>query len=170
MLVGMYSVDLLSRKTLFQIQAERLIKVQELAKAAVQKKQTQRVQSSVPWYIMTSENTQHAIKDFFARKNYFDLSEKDVVFFEQNTMPCLNKSGKVLLDQKYKISRSPDGNGGLYKALLSNHILEDMASRGIKYVHVYCVDNILCRVADPIFIGFCLDKKADCAAKVDFCF
>jgi UDP-N-acetylglucosamine/UDP-N-acetylgalactosamine diphosphorylase len=155
---GMYSVKLPSNKSLFQLQAERLIRVQELAGV--------KSSSSIHWYIMTSDNTKNAIESYFKTNDYFKLNSNNIHFFEQGTMPCFSKDGKVLLDQKNKISRSPDGNGGLYKALVKYDILDDLIRRGVKYIHVYCVDNILVRIADPVFIGYCIERNADCAAKV----
>jgi UDP-N-acetylglucosamine/UDP-N-acetylgalactosamine diphosphorylase len=157
---GTYSVKLPSNKSLFQLQAERLIRVQELAGQDASSK------SSIHWYIMTSDNTREATESYFEKNHYFTIPKERVHFFEQGTAPCFSKDGKVLLDAKSKISRSPDGNGGVYKALKKSGVLDDLNRRKVKYIHVYSVDNILVKVADPVFLGYCIEKKADCAAEV----
>ena len=82
--------------------------------------------------------------------------------------------GKIMLDTPSRVAVAPDGNGGLYAATRaplsssnkSHTVLSDLVDRRIQYVHAYCVDNCLVKVADPVFLGYCIARQADCAAKV----
>lgn len=86
----------------------------------------------------------------------------------------MTDDGKIFLDSPSSIAVAPDGNGGIYAALRSPlspspnapTVLSDLASRGIEYVHCYGVDNCLVRVADPVFVGYCVARGADCGVKV----
>lgn len=79
----------------------------------------------------------------------------------------------MILETPSRVAVAPDGNGGLYAALrtpLSSEspqtVLSDLSKRKILYIHAYCVDNCLVRVADPVFLGYCIQKQSACAAKV----
>ncbi|XP_037093480.1 UDP-N-acetylhexosamine pyrophosphorylase-like [Pollicipes pollicipes] len=158
---GMYDVGLPSHKSLYQLQAERLAHLQEVAAD-----RTGRTGGACTWYIMASEATKQPTQRYFENNDYFGLDRKDLVFFEQGTLPCFTFDGKIILQTPSQLAHAPDGNGGLYRALKRENILEDMHARGIKYLHVYCVDNILVKMADPVFMGYCISRGADCGAKV----
>lgn len=64
------------------------------------------------------------------------------------------------------LAKAPDGNGGLYTALKSAKVVDDMEKHGVTHTFVYCVDNILVKIADPSFIGFCAMKDLDASNKV----
>ena len=70
---------------------------------------------------MTSEHTRDPTIEFFEQHSYFGLDRKNVIVIEQNTLPCLEFNGKIILSEKHRIARAPDGNGGLYATLVSPH-------------------------------------------------
>jgi UDP-N-acetylglucosamine/UDP-N-acetylgalactosamine diphosphorylase len=78
-----------------------------------------------------------------------------------------------MLSSTSSVGVAPDGNGGLYAALrrpLSadspTTVLTDLRDRKIQYIHAYCVDNCLVKVADPVFVGCCIARHAAAGAKV----
>lgn len=162
---GCYDIGLPSQKSLFQIQAERISRVQTLAEEYKGVKKGVNV-AQIPWYIMTSGPTRKPTEDYFKKNNYFGLEKSQVIFFEQGVLPCISNDGKIILEGKSRVAVAPDGNGGIYAALDKSGILTDLHKRAIDHVHAYCVDNCLVRVADPVFIGFSALKNVSIATKV----
>ena len=157
---GCYNIGLPSEKSLFQLQGERIWRLQHLANRRFEKDDV-----VIPWYIMTSGPTRKATQEFFEQMKYFGLNRNNVVFFEQGVLPCISMEGQILMETKSRAAVAPDGNGGIYQALMASGIVTDMRERGIQHIHAYCVDNCLVRVADPTFIGFSAEKGVDIATK-----
>lgn len=161
---GMYDVGLLSRKTLFQLQAERLLCLEQLAADYCK---VERSKVVVPWYIMTSFVTDDATKRYFEQHAFFGLKPSQFFFFNQDLFPCMDaETGRILMQSKFEIAIAPNGNGGLWSALHSSGALQDMKMRGIEMIASYGVDNILAKVADPVFIGFSKEQGTPISCKV----
>uniref|UniRef100_H3CBN2 UDP-N-acetylglucosamine pyrophosphorylase 1, like 1 n=1 Tax=Tetraodon nigroviridis TaxID=99883 RepID=H3CBN2_TETNG len=150
---GMFDVGLPSGKTLYQIQAERLRRLQELLGVG-----RHGSRSCVPWYIHPTQFTQPPTLPSSRRNHHFGLEPSNIVMFEQRMIPAVSFQGDVLLHDKAQVAMAPDGNGPV--------CTRTWRGAGVEYLHVYCVDNILVKMADPVFIGFCVSRGADCGAKV----
>lgn len=87
---GCYDIGLPSHKSLFQLQAERIAKLQTLAKR--EKKVAGEV--VIPWFIMTSGPTRKPTEEYFAKNNYFGLEKTNVIFFEQGQSIGVCSRGK----------------------------------------------------------------------------
>ncbi|SPC66054.1 probable UDP-N-acetylglucosamine pyrophosphorylase [Ustilago sp. UG-2017b] len=170
---GCYDIGLPSHKSLFQIQAERILRLQRLAAEHSSSSSSSQSAVVIRWYIMTSGPTRKDTEAFFAQHNYFGLDQNNIVFFEQGTLPCLSLDGKILLETPSKVATAPDGNGGLYRALRTPYnkgqpdtVISDLKNRGIRYLHAYGVDNCLVKVGDPVFLGVCLEQGVQAGVKV----
>ena len=167
---GKADIGLPSGRTLFALIAERIQKLRVLASASLVSASSSSL-PSLPLLIMTSPMNHEETENYFKDNNHFGLPSADVICFRQGTLPCVEVEGddpstmKIIHETADKVARAPDGNGGIFPALESTGCLEDMVNRGIEHLHVFSVDNALVRPADPAFVGYCINQKADCGNK-----
>ena len=151
---GTIPIAPVSGKSIFQLHAEKICAIQ------------QRYHTNIPWYIMTSKTNSLPTQDFFKTHRYFGLNPGQIRFFTQGMLPVLDLNGKLLMNSKSNIVMSPNGHGGLITALKDAGILNDMEMRSIRHVFYHQVDNVLAKIADPVFIGYHLMEDADMSLKV----
>jgi UDP-N-acetylglucosamine/UDP-N-acetylgalactosamine diphosphorylase len=146
--------DLVVKKPLFQLQCEKIRRVQELAAAGPHE-----TIPPIPLVYMTSPANDAQIRGYFAEHKYFGLQEDQVLFCSQSTMPCFTEDGRIILSRPGAIAEAPGGNAGVYGALDSSGVLGELERRGVEYCQVVNVDNMLVRIADPIFFGLAARSK-----------
>lgn len=119
----------------------------------------------IPWYIMTSRENNEQTISFFKRHNYFNMGEENVKFFIQNEIPMISTHGKILVDEHGMVKKAADGHGGIFIAMKKEGIIDDMKKRGIEWVFIAGVDNVLAKMVDPVLTGLAISKNAPAAGK-----
>ena len=150
---GTFDLGLGNHKSIFEILCDTL------------KAENERYGVSVPWYIMTSDENNAETVEFFEKNNYFGYNKGDIFFFTQSKLPMVDTEGKCLIDEKGNIKEAADGHGGIFKSILNGGALYDMQSRGIEWVFIGGVDNVLVKPVDPVLIGLSIKDNVEAAGK-----
>lgn len=119
----------------------------------------------VPWYIMTSCENDEEIKHFFKEHNNFNYPEEYIKFFKQENLPLITEDKKLIIGKDKLIKEAADGNGGIFYSMHKHNILEDMKQRGVKWIFISSIDNILLKIADTTLIGLAEDRGVEIATK-----
>lgn len=112
----------------------------------------------IPWYIMTSNENNEDTVNFLEQNNYFGYPKKDVYIFEQGELPLINEEGKLLIGKNGLIKEASNGNGGIFNSMLKKGVIADMDKRGIEWVFIGSVDNILLKYVDVLLLGLTVTK------------
>jgi UDP-N-acetylglucosamine/UDP-N-acetylgalactosamine diphosphorylase len=150
---GTLPISPIMGKSIFQLHAEKI-------QAIMNKYDT-----VIPWYIMTSLNNNEMTRNFFEENEFFGLCADNVSFFTQGILPVIDINGKLLMNTKSSIVTSPNGHGGTLLALKEKGILSDMKERGIKHIFYHQIDNILIKIADPVYLGYHIGEGAKMSPK-----
>jgi len=122
--------------------------------------------SWIPLYIMTSEKNHDDTVEFLEDKNYFGYDRDYVKFFIQDMAPSVDFNGKIYMESRSRISISPNGNGGWFSSLVRAGLLDEIKDKGVEWINVFAVDNVLQRIADPGFIGAVICSGLQSGSKV----
>lgn len=151
---GMYNVGITRELYIFECLINNMLDVVKLAGT---------------WFhlfIMTSDKNHEATTSFLKEKEYFGYNAEYIHFFKQEMAAATDYEGKILLEAKNKLSTSPNGNGGWFISLQKNGLLDLVHGAGIEWFNVFAVDNVLQRIADPVFVGATIEKQCVVGAKV----
>lgn len=151
---GMYNIGVTRELYIFEQLIENLKKV------------TNKAGAWVPLYIMTSDKNDEQTRAFFEEHNFFGYNKDFVKFFVQEMVPAVDFDGNVLMEAEDSLAMSPNGNGGWYKSLVKAGLDKDLEEKGVEWLNVFAVDNVLQQIADPVFVGATLASGCVSGAKV----
>lgn len=152
---GMYDIGLTKHVYIFQRLIENLLDAVKQADG-----------SYIHLFIMTSEKNNDATINFFNEQNFFGYPKEKISFFRQEMAPASDYNGKVYMEEKGRISTSPNGNAGWFTSMIGAGLLEVIHKEGIEWLNIFAVDNVLQRICDPCFIGATVSRGVSVGSKV----
>ncbi len=151
---GMYNVGVTRELFIFQCLINNLMDV------------VKETDTYIHLFVMTSEKNNDATVSFFKEKDYFGYKSEYVHFFKQEMAAATDYSGRIYLEEKGRMATSPNGNGGWYISLKRSGLFSVLENNGIEWLNVFSVDNVLQRIADPVFVGATIEKHCAVGSKV----
>ncbi len=151
---GMFNVGIEKECYIFECQIRNLLEV------------VKETGTWIPLYIMTSESNNKATMEFLKEKEFFGYQEESICFFIQEMVPATDFDGNALLEEKGRVATSPNGNGGWFATMANCNLLEGLYEKGIEWINVFSVDNVLQRIADPCFVGATVQAGCTVGSKV----
>ena len=151
---GMYNVGITRELYIFECLINNLMDVVKQA------------DTWIHLFVMTSDKNNDATIKFLTEHEFFGYNKDYVHFFKQEMAAATDYNGKIYLEEKGKLSTSPNGNGGWFISLQKNGLLDLVHEKGIEWINVFAVDNVLQRIADPCFIGATIQKNCVVGSKV----
>lgn len=151
---GMYNVGLTRELYIFECLINNLLDVVHQADAWIH------------LFVMTSDKNHEATVNFLKKHDFFGYNAAYVHFFMQEMAAATDYEGKIYLEEKGKLSTSPNGNGGWFISMKNAGLLDLVVKEGIEWLNVFAVDNVLQRIADPCFVGATIQKNCVVGAKV----
>ena len=151
---GMYNVGLTHELYIFECLVNNLLEVVHQADAWIH------------LFVMTSDKNNDATIAFLQEHDYFGYKAEYVHFFKQEMAAATDYDGKIYLEEKGKLSTSPNGNGGWFSSLERAGLMDTIVKNNIKWINVFSVDNVLQGIADPVFLGAVLKEGYVSGGKV----
>jgi UDP-N-acetylglucosamine/UDP-N-acetylgalactosamine diphosphorylase len=151
---GMYNIGLTKDVFIFQRLMENLLDVVRLTGTYIH------------LFVMTSDKNNDITIHFLKEHDFFGYKAEYAHFFKQEMAAATDYEGKIYLEEKGKLSTSPNGNGGWFVSMKNAGLLDIVKSEGIEWLNIFAVDNVLQRIADPCFVGATIEKCCVVGAKV----
>ena len=144
---GTFDLGLENHKSIFEILCDTLILARNTYGI------------TIPWYLMTSNENNSATISFFEEHNFFGYPKEAIHFFKQGELPMIGTDGKILLNEKGLIKLAANGHGGIFESMFKNGVLADMKQKGIEWIFIGGVDNVLVKMVDPVLMGLCITNN-----------